>query len=86
MIYGPEAEIPYPDGTNELDYELEVAAVIEAESRIAGFTILNDWSARDLQRAEMTVGLGPAQGKGFRDLHRSRAGHRGQAGDLFGSR
>ncbi len=64
-IYGPEDEIPYPPGTQELDYELEVAAVIGGEGRIGGFTILNDWSARDLQRAEMRVGLGPAKGKDF---------------------
>jgi fumarylacetoacetate (FAA) hydrolase len=64
-IYGPEAEIPYPEGTDELDYELEVAAVIGAEGRIGGFTVMNDWSARDLQRAEMKVGLGPAKGKDF---------------------
>jgi fumarylacetoacetate (FAA) hydrolase len=64
-IFGPDAEIPYPEGTAELDYELEVAAVIGAEGAIAGFTILNDWSARDLQREEMKVGLGPAKGKDF---------------------
>ena len=64
-IYGPDAEIPYPDGTQELDYELEVAAVIGARGRIGGFTIMNDWSARDLQRHEMKVGLGPAKGKDF---------------------
>src|SRR5207237_1003065 len=57
--------IPYPAGSAELDYELEVAAVIGAEGRIGGFTILNDWSARDLQRREMKVGLGPAKGKDF---------------------
>jgi fumarylacetoacetate (FAA) hydrolase len=64
-IFGPDQDIPYPDGTNELDYELECAAVIGAEGRIGGFTILNDWSARDLQRHEMRVGLGPAKGKDF---------------------
>ena len=64
-IYGPEAEVPYPEGTSELDYELEVAAIIGAEGRIGGFTVMNDWSARDLQRAEMRVGLGPAKGKDF---------------------
>src|SRR5438105_8058209 len=53
-VYGPDEEIPYPEGTEELDYELEVAAVIGAGERIAGFTVMNDWSARDLQRAEMT--------------------------------
>ena len=41
-IYGPEDEIPYPEGSNELDYELEAAVVIGAEGRIAGFTIMND--------------------------------------------
>lgn len=64
-IYGPEQEIPYPEGTAELDYELEVAAVIGADGAIGGFTVLNDWSARDLQRLEMKVGLGPAKGKDF---------------------
>ncbi len=64
-VYGPEAEIPYPAGTEELDYELEVAAVIGGDGRIAGFTIMNDWSARDVQRHEVKVGLGPAKGKDF---------------------
>ena len=64
-IYGPEQDVPYPEGTAELDYELEVAAIIGAEGRIGGFTVMNDWSARDLQRAEMRVGLGPAKGKDF---------------------
>jgi fumarylacetoacetate (FAA) hydrolase len=64
-IFGPDDEIPYPPGTNELDYELEVAAIIGAEGAIGGFTVMNDWSARDLQRKEMKVGLGPAKGKDF---------------------
>jgi fumarylacetoacetate (FAA) hydrolase len=67
-IYGPEDEIPYPEGSQELDYELEVAAVIGNAADagvIGGFTIMNDWSARDLQRQEMKVGLGPAKGKDF---------------------
>jgi fumarylacetoacetate (FAA) hydrolase len=64
-IYGPEDEIPYPEGTEELDYELEVAVVIGAEGAVGGFTVMNDWSARDLQRREMKVGLGPAKGKDF---------------------
>jgi fumarylacetoacetate (FAA) hydrolase len=64
-IYGPEDEIPYPQGSNELDYELELAAMIGADGAIGGFTIMNDWSARDLQRPEMKVGLGPAKGKDF---------------------
>jgi fumarylacetoacetate (FAA) hydrolase len=65
VIYGPEDDIRYPAGTKELDYELEVAAIIGAAGEIGGFTVMNDWSARDLQRAEMKVGLGPAKGKDF---------------------
>ncbi|NUR75003.1 MAG: fumarylacetoacetate hydrolase family protein [Thermoleophilia bacterium] len=64
-IFGPEDEVPYPYGTRELDYELECAAIIGADGAIGGFTVLNDWSARDVQRAEMRVGLGPAKGKDF---------------------
>src|SRR5262245_66607983 len=64
-IYGPEAEIPYPEATNELDYELEAAVVIGKDGQIGGFTIMNDWSARDLQRPEMKIGLGPSKGKDF---------------------
>jgi fumarylacetoacetate (FAA) hydrolase len=74
-IYGHGAEIPYPAATNALDFELEVAVVLgrggrdipveEADEYIAGFTIMNDWSARDIQRKEMAVGLGPAKGKDF---------------------
>jgi fumarylacetoacetate (FAA) hydrolase len=64
-IFGPDEDVPYPDGTAELDYELECAAIIGAEGTIGGFTVLNDWSARDVQRAEMRVGLGPAKGKDF---------------------
>jgi fumarylacetoacetate (FAA) hydrolase len=64
-IYGPDDGIPYPAGSTRLDYELEVAAVIGRGQRIAGFTIMNDWSARDLQAHEVRVGLGPAKGKDF---------------------
>jgi fumarylacetoacetate (FAA) hydrolase len=64
-IFGPEDAISYPEGTQELDYELECAAVIGADGAIGGFTIMNDWSARDVQRQEMRVGLGPAKGKDF---------------------
>jgi fumarylacetoacetate (FAA) hydrolase len=67
-IYGPDDEIPYPAGTKELDYELEVAAIVgdvTSANVIGGFTIMNDWSARDVQRKEMKVGLGPAKGKDF---------------------
>ena len=48
-----------------LDFELEVAAVIGSAGEVAGFTLMNDWSARDIQAREMTVGLGPAKGKDF---------------------
>lgn len=74
-IYGPEATVPKPRSTAKLDFELEVAVVIgkecrdlqpdEAESVIAGYLIMNDWSARDVQAKEMKVGLGPAKGKDF---------------------
>src|SRR5947208_8758081 len=37
----------------------------EAEAHIAGYTIMNDWSARDVQVSEMKVGLGPAKAKDF---------------------
>jgi fumarylacetoacetate (FAA) hydrolase len=64
-IFGPEDDVPYPEGTEELDYELEVAAILGAGGAIGGFTVMNDWSARDVQRQEMKVGLGPAKGKDF---------------------
>src|SRR5919202_3073930 len=37
-IYGPDDEVPYPGGSNELDYELEVAAVVGADGVVGGFT------------------------------------------------
>lgn len=74
-IIGHDAPIRKPPDTNALDYELEIGAIIgreggdipveEADDYIAGFTIVNDWSARDLQMKEMKVGLGPAKGKDF---------------------
>ena len=74
-LVGHGATVTIPSGCRELDYELEVAAVIgrggadldpdEARDHIAGFTIMNDWSARDIQRQEMRLGLGPAKGKDF---------------------
>ncbi|MFE6891401.1 fumarylacetoacetate hydrolase family protein [Streptomyces sp. NPDC057694] len=72
-VYGPHDDIPMPPGSAVLDYELEVATVIGREGRdltpeqardhILGYTVFNDWSARDLQSAEMKVGLGPCKGK-----------------------
>src|SRR6266511_3410495 len=64
-IYGPGDDVPSPEGTLALDYELEVAAVIGARGMIGGFTVMNDWSARDVQLKEMKVALGPAKGKDF---------------------
>lgn len=74
-IHGPNEEIERPPGCKKLDYELEIAIVIgkegknisvdEAEEYIFGYTIFNDWSARDLQLKEMPIGLGPAKGKDF---------------------
>ena len=64
---------PCPPGSQLLDFELEVAVVVGqdgasltpelAREHVFGYTILNDWSARDLQRREMKVNLGPAKGK-----------------------
>ncbi len=73
---GHEQEVCAPRGCAELDFELELACVIGRPARdlpaddraleaVAGFTIMNDWSARDLQRLEMSVGLGPSKGKDF---------------------
>ncbi|WHY84224.1 fumarylacetoacetate hydrolase family protein [Neobacillus novalis] len=74
-IKGPGEEIIKPLGCDWLDYELEIACIIGKQGRniraedvdeyIFGYCILNDWSARDLQRKEMKVGLGPAKGKDF---------------------
>jgi fumarylacetoacetate (FAA) hydrolase len=74
-VYGPGEAVPRPSYTAEMDFELEVACVIgktginipveEAESYIFGYMIFNDWSARDIQRRETKVGLGPAKAKDF---------------------
>jgi fumarylacetoacetate (FAA) hydrolase len=74
-IRGPDDPVWAPAGSKELDYELEVCAMVDAPGRdlpaataedaIGGYLILNDWSARDLQREETTVRLGPAKGKDF---------------------
>ncbi|MER6693053.1 fumarylacetoacetate hydrolase family protein, partial [Streptomyces minutiscleroticus] len=72
-VQGHQDYVPVPPGSAVLDFELEVGAVIGREGRdltperardhIVGYTVLNDWSARDLQSAEMKVGLGPCKGK-----------------------
>jgi 2-keto-4-pentenoate hydratase/2-oxohepta-3-ene-1,7-dioic acid hydratase in catechol pathway len=74
-IKGPNDAIMMPNECEWLDYELEIGCIIgkkgkniraeDADNYIFGYCILNDWSARDLQRKEMKVGLGPAKGKDF---------------------
>ena len=64
-IRGPGEAISRPAATQMLDFELELAAVIGAGEEIAGFTLMNDWSARDVQAGELTVGLGPHKAKDF---------------------
>ena len=74
-LYGPGQPITRPPLSRALDFEMEVAAVLgrsgsdltehEAKDAIFGYTIFNDWSARDLQSREMQTGLGPAKGKDF---------------------
>ncbi|GAC1693152.1 MAG: fumarylacetoacetate hydrolase family protein [Ktedonobacteraceae bacterium] len=70
-----EQEVPWPNYTHFMDYELELGIVVgkggrnltpqEAASHIFGVTIFNDFSARDIQGKEMRGGLGPAKGKDF---------------------
>ncbi len=74
-ITGPGTVSFMPDHFQKLDFELEAGVVIgkkarnirasEADSVIAGYTIMNDWSARTLQMEEMLLNLGPAKGKDF---------------------
>ncbi len=61
-LVGAHDDVPIPPGSRLFDFELEVAAVAGPDA-IFGYTIFNDWSARDLQRREMKVNLGPAKGK-----------------------
>jgi 2-keto-4-pentenoate hydratase/2-oxohepta-3-ene-1,7-dioic acid hydratase in catechol pathway len=74
-IYGPDDTVPWPAYTDKLDYELEICAVIgtpgrrisaeDAGRHILGYTIYNDWSARDIQGREMSIGTGPGICKDF---------------------
>jgi 2-keto-4-pentenoate hydratase/2-oxohepta-3-ene-1,7-dioic acid hydratase in catechol pathway len=74
-ILGPDDPVAWPSYTERLDYECEVAAVVgrggrdlapeEAPDHVFGYTIMNDWSARDVQRDEMACWLGPAKAKDF---------------------
>ena len=79
-LVGARDDVAVPPGCALLDFELEVAVVVgasptgaagtnlspeAAREHVFGYTVLNDWSARDLQRREMQVNLGPAKGKDF---------------------
>jgi 2-keto-4-pentenoate hydratase/2-oxohepta-3-ene-1,7-dioic acid hydratase in catechol pathway len=72
-LVGAHDDVPVPPGSQRFDFELEVAVVVgrdgasltpeQAREHVFGYTVLNDWSARDLQAREMRVNLGPAKGK-----------------------
>jgi 2-keto-4-pentenoate hydratase/2-oxohepta-3-ene-1,7-dioic acid hydratase in catechol pathway len=72
-LIGAHDDVPVPPGSQRFDFELEVAVVVGrdgasltpeiAREHVFGYTVLNDWSARDLQAREMKVNLGPAKGK-----------------------
>ncbi|MEU0312113.1 fumarylacetoacetate hydrolase family protein [Nocardioides sp. NPDC006273] len=72
-MIGAHDDVAIPPGCRVFDYELEVAAVVsrdgssvapaDASDYIFGYVIFNDWSARDIQKQEMKVGLGPSKGK-----------------------
>lgn len=74
-VYGPEEEIPWPSYTRRLDFECEVACVAgrhgrdlspeRAAGHVFGYMIFNDFSARDIQKKEKSLGMGPGKGKDF---------------------
>lgn len=74
-VLGPGEEVYFPMDTEWMDYELEWACIIgksgigverhHARGHIFGYTIFNDWSARDLQQVFMQTGAGPGPGKDF---------------------
>jgi len=74
-VIGPGDPVPVPPRSERLDFELEVAVVIGASGAVdspgdagplvAGFCVLNDWSARDVQAREMAQSMGPVKGKDF---------------------
>lgn len=74
-VGGADVDVAIPPGCAEMDYELEVAAVVGmggadldpdmAQRGIAGYCVMNDWSARDIQRREMKLSMGPVKGKDF---------------------
>ncbi|MET0727546.1 MAG: fumarylacetoacetate hydrolase family protein [Acidimicrobiales bacterium] len=74
-VTGPYDDVAMPPGTERLDFELEIAAIICRDGRnlttegarevIGGYCVMNDWSARDIQGREMKLKLGPSKGKDF---------------------
>ncbi len=74
-MFGPDEDVPWPRASEWIDYELEWACVVgtpganiapdRARAHIFGYTLFNDWSARDLQFPFMEAGLGPGAGKDF---------------------
>ena len=72
---GPDDEVPWPSYSERMDYELELGFVVsrgrrdilpeDALDHVLGLTILNDFSARDMQGREMAGNLGPSKGKHF---------------------
>lgn len=72
-ILGPRDAVPIPGGCTAFDFELEIGAIIDrdlgsvapgdASDAIAGYVLLCDWSARDIQAREMQAQLGPFKGK-----------------------
>jgi 2-keto-4-pentenoate hydratase/2-oxohepta-3-ene-1,7-dioic acid hydratase in catechol pathway len=74
-VSGPDTVIEWPRYCEKFDFELELAMVIgrrgkniskdDARRHIAGYTIWNDWSARDQQMKEGPLGMGPSKGKDF---------------------
>jgi 2-keto-4-pentenoate hydratase/2-oxohepta-3-ene-1,7-dioic acid hydratase in catechol pathway len=72
-LLGAHDDVAVPPGSQRFDFELEVAVVVgrdgaslspeQARDHVFGYTVMNDWSARDLQAREMKVSLGPAKGK-----------------------
>ena len=74
-LFGPDDDIPWPVDSDWIDYELEWACVIgkpglaidrgRARDHIFGYTVFNDWSARDLQKTFLETGAGPGSGKDF---------------------
>lgn len=78
-IGGHRQEVRFPSYAERLDFEFEFAAILgtdgtqiseeDAANHVFGYTIYNDLSARDIQKLEMSVGLGPAKGKDFHGAH-----------------